>query len=158
MRRNRIEIERFLWKLNHFIENNKSILHEEDLLKLILPLKSWVPITFQPRTKTLFTTLAWLVNKTKKGIDNDEKKTNRTSNYIKRVAYGIDYQRIKWDSYEEIFRKVCSKSFKIEGLLLKWFYINYWEHFTIPRSYFIVNTDKIYDWDWEIIKKPNLKK
>ena len=147
MRNNRKDIDNFLIELNLFMRKNIRLLTEDNIFDLIFPLKTGVPSTLAPKDEIMLQSLVMYINtKGQRKI-----KAKRTSKYVRRVAYKLEYQIVKWESYEEIFAKlIWNKDFV--WLKLKDFYLNNSaKEFIIPKDYWKISNDKYYNGEYIII-------
>ncbi len=153
----RKKIDVFLIELDLFINKYLEVLTEDNVYDFILPLKMWKPSTFWPKNNIPFLTLHRLINKSNKG-KNFALWIRRNNNFLRRVAYKLKYITIKWESYEEIFSRICYEKWNMyfkpdkKTIKLVWFYENNpWKEFIIPEDYWH-NYNCYYKWKYSIIK------
>lgn len=155
IKNNRKEVDNFLIELDKFIDKNINLINEDELFDFILPLRAGLPSSFWPKDSIDFLILDKLINKEeKKGV---KKKVIRWSNFTRRVAYKLEYVKVKWDSYNEIFSKILlqrwNKEFSLKWLRLEKFYeTNPGKEFLILKDYWQIDFDMIFLWNYKIIK------
>lgn len=149
------DIDYFLMELERFVKENEKLIPEEDLLYLTLPFKWVIPKTNYPKWEVQLPILTNLIQLHKKW---DKWKTKRrTSNYLRRAAYALNYIEAKGFSYREIFIKILQRNwnnnFSSNGIMLVDFYSNeIWTTFIIPDDYWIVDRNYLFNWDYKISK------
>lgn len=148
MKNNRKEIDDFLIHLNKYIESKE--LNEKQKLDLVIGFRIEKPSTFWPKKVIPLSAITELINVAQRNKYREWIRTRRWSNYLRRVAYKMEYQVIKWDRYEEIFNRFLWIQKK--WLILKDFYLDYGKDFIIPTFYWEINNDKLYKEPYNIIK------
>lgn len=155
MKPKRKDIDNFLIELDKFVWKNTEVLSEDNIFDFMIPFKAGLPSSFWPKDSLSLDILIQYINKSFKiswGTRN-----RRGSNYLRRVAYKMEYIPVKANSYYEIFSKILSdkwnSEFKITWLKLKDFYKeNNWREFIIPKDYWQINYDMYFMGNYEIIK------
>lgn len=155
MKNSRPKVDIFLIELDKFIKRYQDVMSEDQLIDLIIPFKIGKPSSYWPKESIPLSTLEPLINKAQKSKYDKNPRVRRTSNYIRRVAYKLDFISVKWDSYYEIFSKLLlekwNDEFKIVGLNLKDFYReNPCKEFIIPKDYWQINYDMYFNGHYEI--------
>lgn len=155
MKAKRKEIDNFLIELDKFIWENIEVLSEDNIFDFMIPLKAGVPSSFWPKDSIDLKVLIPYINKSFK--ISWWTRNRRGSNYIRRVAYKMEYIPVRANSYYEIFSKILSDKwndeFKITGIKLKNFYRkNPWREFIIPKDYWQINYDMYFLGKYEIIE------
>ncbi len=148
----RKEVDNFLLHLNLFMRKNSRILTEENIFDLIFPFKAVKASSFAPTDELELQSLVSHINS---ATTRNKIKTRRKSNYVRRCWYKIEYQIVKWESYEEIFtRLLIKKNWLIEfhWLILDNFYENNpAKEFIIPKDYWKISNDRYYNGEYKII-------
>lgn len=155
MKNKRKDIDNFLIELNKFTWENIEVLSEDNIFDFMIPFKTGVPSSFWPKDSLDLKILIPYINKSFKIASWT--RNRRWDNYLRRVAYKLEYIPVKADSYYEIFSKMLSDKwndeFKITGLNLKDFYKNNpWKELIIPKDYWQINYDMYYMGNYKIIK------
>jgi len=148
----RKEVDNFLVHLNLFMRKNSKILTEDNIFDLILPIKAVLPSSFAPTDELELQSLVSHINNT---TTRNKTKTRRKSSYIRRCWYKVEYQIVKWESYDEIFTRLLKNKnelIEVTWLILNNFYENNpAEEFIIPKDYWKINNDRYYSGDYKII-------
>ena len=89
MKNNRKDIDHFLIELDEFANENMEVLSEDNIFDFMIPFKAGVPSSFGPKDSLSLDTLIPYINKSHK--ITKWTSIRRGSNYLRRVAYKMDY-------------------------------------------------------------------